>query len=78
VSVYAGRSPAAASTSLFVINKSNGPLSLDVTFSEHPRTASVTLTVPATSLQVATVPDDGSVPTVTFYAPGMTEPMAMP
>jgi hypothetical protein len=78
VSVYAGRSPAAGSTSLFVINKSNAPLSLDVTFAEHPRTAPVTLSVPATSLQVASVPDDGSVPAVTSYAPGMTEPMAMP
>jgi hypothetical protein len=73
-SVYAGRTPEAASTSIFVVNKSNGPLALEVAFTDHPRAASVMLSVPATSLQLAVVPDDGSPPALTSYAPGMAQP----
>jgi hypothetical protein len=77
-SLFAGRTPAAASTSLFIVNKSNSPLSLEIAFTEHPRAAPLTLSAPALSLQLAQIPDDGSAPTITLYAPGMPEPAAMP
>lgn len=76
--VFAGRTSAAGSTSLFVVNKTNSSLSLEVAFADHPRTASLSLTIPAGSLQLAVVPDDGSAPTLTSYAPGMTAPMPVP
>jgi hypothetical protein len=74
-SVYAGRDAALANTSVFVVNTMPRPLELSLSFADHPRSAPLSLSVPATSLTLALVPDDGSPPELTSYTADMAEPL---
>ena len=74
VSVYAGRDPTNAKSTLFVVNKTTSPLALTVNITGTPRTTPTTLEVMPVSLQMAALPDDGSAVVVTNYAATMTAP----
>jgi hypothetical protein len=72
VSVYAGRSASPARTTVFVINKSDGPVELTLTLAGLPIAAAPVLKVEAISMLVADLPDDGSATTLTRF--GATTP----
>ncbi len=74
VSVYAGRDPDEGVTSVFAVNKTESELELTVVLDGLPRNDEVELSVPAHSLVVATLPDDGSAMKRVEFAEGMNEP----
>jgi hypothetical protein len=78
VSVYAGRNTMSSSTSVFVLNKTTGPLELTIEFAEHPRSVPIALSVAPISLQMAIVADDGSPPMITSYSADIAAPTVMP
>jgi hypothetical protein len=78
VSVYAGRNAESSSTSVFVLNKTTGPLELTIEFAEHPRSVPVLLSVAPISLQMAMVADNESAPMITSYSAGMDAPTVIP
>lgn len=74
-SLYAGRNSSLSTTNVYVVNKTKNTLDLTISFTDHPRSAPVTMNVYPTSLHLAVVPDDGSPPTFTSYAEGTSAPM---
>ncbi len=74
ISVYAGRDPNQARTSVFVINKTQASIALELALQDLPRTDSPVVTVEPISILVAELPDNGSTPTLTAYTANMSAP----
>lgn len=71
LSVFSGRDDAGGSTTVFVVNKSEEPLIIRLSFEELPLSQEVALVAPAQSLLVAKLADDGGGPHVSLYEQSM-------
>ncbi|HEX7509032.1 MAG TPA: glycoside hydrolase family 44 protein [Polyangia bacterium] len=75
VSVYAGRASSPARTTVFVINKSDGPVELTLTLAGLPISTAPVLNVEAISMLVADLPDDGGATTLTRFGATTSTPV---
>ena len=77
VSVYAGRASGPARTTVFVVNKSDGPVDLSLALAGLSITVGPVLNVEPVSLLVAEIPDDGSAVTLTRFAANTPVPVSL-
>lgn len=74
VSIYAGRDAERATTTLFLVNKSESSYDVTVNLTDLPRSDAPTITARPVSLTVAELADDGNEPVVTVYDSTMDAP----